>query len=140
MSRVLTLDLGITTGFCVRELNGDLLSLGIVAWPDSENGEDTGEKLEENFHALVQLYLPSFVVVEAPVLIARGELQGNLATIIRAAKNVFRQHTEWVTPAQWKPRFGKIPVRPLPEQGHQLTPHERDAYRIAEWWLKTSQR
>lgn len=126
MARVLTIDLGVTTGFCVRDMNGDLVALGEVAYSDD---------VESAFLSLVHTYLPSHVVIEAPVIVnVRGELGGKLQMLISAAKHVFRTNTEYITPAQWKPRYGQTKLPPL-----DTTPsaHMKDAYRICEWWLKT---
>lgn len=127
MSRLLTLDLGLTTGWCVRNMDGSCIAAGHVEWPGEEH-------LSEMFSFYVQHYLPSYVAIEAPVLIARGELQGKLAMLIREAKNVYRTNTDWITPAQWKPRFRDYP---LPEDVKLATQHAKDAYRIAQWWLIT---
>lgn len=124
--KVLTIDLGVTTGWCVRELHGDLIALGEVEYSEDD--------MDELWRALVQRYLPSYVVIEAPVLIARGELQGKLARLIQSCRNVFKNNTEWVTPSQWKQRYGKTS---LPDTGSTPSAHMKDAYRISEWWLKT---
>lgn len=130
MTQVLSLDLGITTGWCVRNLHGDCVAAGHQEWPGEEG-------LAIFYRSLIDRYLPSYVVIEAPVLIARGELQGKLAMLIREAKGVFRNNTDWITPSQWKPRYGK---HPIPQDVKLATTHAKDAYRMLEWWLKTRQR
>lgn len=127
MGRLLTIDLGITTGWCVREMDGTCVAAGHDGWPGEEN-------LNGMFLSYVNRYLPSYVCIEAPVLIARGELQGKLAALIREARAVYRSNTDWVTPAEWKPRFR---VHPIPDDVVLTTTHARDAYRIAQWWLIT---
>lgn len=130
MNKVLSLDLGITTGWCVRTLDGECLAAGSQEWPGEEG-------LPVFYRSLVDAYLPSFVVVEAPVLIARGELQGKLAALIREARAIFRNNTDWITPSQWKPRYGK---HSIPEDITLSTPHAKDAYRMLEWWLKNGRK
>ena len=129
MSRVLSLDLGLTTGWCVRTLDGGCVAAGHKEW----QGE---EELPLFYRHLVNTYLPSYVVIEAPVLVARGELQGKLAALIREAKAVFRQNTEWITPAQWKPRYKN---HQIPKEVTLSSTHARDAYRMLEWWLQSKQ-
>jgi hypothetical protein len=133
LTRVMSLDLGITTGWCVRDtVTEELVARGTVGWPENN---DVTSSLVAAFQSLVQRYLPSHVVIEAPVIEnVRGELGGKLSTLITAAKVTFKANTDWVTPAQWKPRFG---THPLPADFKPSTTHERDSYRILQWWLNT---
>lgn len=126
MTCVLSLDLGITTGWCVRDVLGhDLIATGTVKYLDDDG------LFEKDLLSLVQRYLPSHVVIESPVITARGELNGKLSALITVSKKVFRTNTEQVTPTQWKQRYAstKIPIK-------GITRHEMDAYRILEWWLQ----
>lgn len=127
MKKVLSLDLGITTGWCVRFLDGELMAFGTLKF-------ETEDSYEKALTELILRYLPSYVIAEAPVLIARGELQGKLASMIAATKRVIRQRCDWVTPNEWKPKYGRAH---LPLQFRGSTTHEKDAYRISDWWLKT---
>lgn len=128
MRKVLSLDLGITTGWCVRTVNGELMAYGTLQY----NGGPDYE------HALTQLilhYLPSYVVAEPPVIDGRGKLQRDLQEVVARTKVVIRQGMTWVDPADWKQRFGKAK---LPPQFRGSSTHEKDAYRISEYWLKTT--
>lgn len=135
MKRVMSIDLGVTTGWCVRNtVTDEVVAHGTIEYPDPMRGNPV-DILGRGFRHLVERYLPSYVVVEAPIIDnVRGELGGKLANLIAAAKAVFRNRTEWITPSQWKQRYG---THPLPDSFKNTDAHQRDAFRILEWWLKT---
>jgi hypothetical protein len=125
---LLTLDIGITTGWCAFWVDGQ---------PDDEWGmhdygtikdEDLGEVLPQ----LRQEWKPDHVVMEKPFLAHPGPLQRDLQTAVLVATSVFPLHVS-IAPAQWKPSpWAKYP---LPRG---TSPHVRDAVRMGIWWLKSA--
>lgn len=136
MKKVLALDLGITTGWCVRFLNGDLKAFGTLTFPDREKFAYLCEEMfEKALTELVVRYLPSYVVIEPPLMLGRGGLQHDLQAVVGVTKKVIRQGQTIVDPNEWKQKYGKAK---LPPQFRGSTTHEKDAYRISEFWLKTT--
>lgn len=122
MKYLLSLDVGITTGFAV-------LSLPSFDAPDLiENGAVQKHGLREELKRLLRQYLISYSVAERPVIV-RGPLGDNLQECMAIVNAELPRQVEWVDPAQWKSTpFAKTPCP------RNLTPHERDAIRLGRWY------
>lgn len=123
--RLLSLDLGVTTGYAVHKLDGTLLGWGSF---DAANACEMMKDLL-HMHGLI-----SYTVAEPPVLM-RGPYADVLAYVVARARITYDRQITWVNPAQWKQTpvgRSKLPpeLSPRPDQ------HARDAIRIGRWWLK----
>lgn len=126
MVKLLSLDLGLTTGYCIQSPKGHIFQLGILEY-------ESEKQFEAMLTHLLTANLPNKYVVEAPVIL-RGPLGDKLTSVVAATKRVLRQGGDWIEPSQWKGSpEGKLKV-PV---DYKITPHERDAYRMGQWWLKT---
>lgn len=129
MIKLLTLDLGIRTGYCIQTPGGHVLEIGTLAYES-----------EMQFEALLQGILldnlPNKYVVEPPQII-RGPLGDKLQGVVAATRRVLRQGAEEIHPGAWKgSRQGK---EPIPKHVMAKNAHERDAYRMGRWWLITNE-
>ena len=83
MPKILSLDLGITTGYAVYQTPGSYLL-------------EYGDILEENFiqdvRGLTLKYTPTHAVAESPVIF-RGELGDRLQNIIVQTRNLLKRTT-----------------------------------------------
>lgn len=120
MSTLLSLDLGITTGYAFLECPWDSPAHpGVIT-----SGNLHILLLQDELKKLLLKYKPRWSVCEDPIII-RGELGDNLEEAKRIVRNVFYKQIEFVNPASWKPH--PLAKTPLPGQ---LTPHQRDAIRL----------
>lgn len=119
MKKVLSLDLGLTTGFVVLRENGDLVETGEIAY----------ESISAGVKALRADHLIAHAVAERPVIV-RGPLGDKLENVILAVLAEMHRKVELIYPSQWKPtRYGKIKCPP------DMSVHQRDAFRIGMWYL-----
>lgn len=123
--KILSLDLGITTGYAVYQKPGPhLIACGDI-------GED---KFDLDLKALVRKFTPAEVVVEAPVIV-RGELGNRLQALVTHAHVILHPHVLFVDAARWKPTpFAKA------ECPKGLSQHARDAIRLGLWFDNYLQR
>jgi hypothetical protein len=121
MSEVLlTLDLGVTTGWAIfreRAL------------------EDYGQatNLSHSLPLLLTQYLPDIVVAERPLII-RGPLGDQLGKIVALAHFYLdgaRRTLEYIEPSDWKPTPASKEVCP-----RGTSQHEKDAIRIGHWYYR----
>lgn len=120
MPKVLTLDLGVTTGWAF--FRGGGLESGTI----TDHYNDLPNLLSDKG--------PDVIVVEKPLIVGRGELATKLQRII-ALFDFHAQGRRWeiveVSPGQWKPTpEGKAPTP------KKLTQHERDAIRMGLWYFR----
>lgn len=122
--RLLSLDLGITTGFAVLSPSG-----GIFAYGDLLN-EDI-EPLQFKLAAIKDVWKPTHVCVEKPLIVGRNQLARDLERVVRNCLFVWPHPVE-ITPAQWK----QTPFRaePCPRGA---SPHARDAIRLGLYYLSS---
>lgn len=128
--RILSLDLGITTGYAVIES------------PDSDLEPPTILEAE-HFHISVferilkdlrDSFMISHSVAEPPVII-RGPMGDQLQEIISITKRELMRQVVFVEPSRWKPSpWGKYP---LPRG---TSPHVKDAIRLGLWYYASLQR
>lgn len=125
MERILALDVGLTTGYAVLDIENNLVEYGIIL-------ED---EYAEHLMALVHTHTFSYIVGERPVIF-RGDLGNRLTSIIMVTHNLFGEKVKWVGPDAWKPTpFGRAEV---PDK---IETHTKDAIRLGLWysaWLKRS--
>lgn len=122
MRKLLSLDLGLTTGYAVIWSDGTI----------QESGNFTADFiLSGDFKewATMPEAMPSRSVGERP-LIFRGKLGNDLERIVKAVEQVLTRQIDFVTPAEWKQTPWK--KHPLPRG---LSTHERDAIRLGLWYL-----
>ena len=119
MRRVLTLDLGVTTG-----------------WAFFAGGLEHGT-ITDHYSALPELVRekdPTVIVVERPLIVGNGALATKLQKVIALTDYTIqgrKAEIVEVSPGQWKPTpEGKAPV----PKG--ITQHERDAIRIGLWYFR----
>lgn len=119
MPRILSLDLGITTGYAVYHRPGPtLLACGDIS----------EESFSTDLRELVREHTPAEVVAEAPVIV-RGELGNRLQEIVTYAHVILHPHVLFVDAARWKPTpFAKA------ECPKGLSQHARDAIRLGLWF------
>jgi hypothetical protein len=122
MRTVLSLDVGVTSGFAVLDAEHTDIPIAeqIVA-----HGAVTLRDLEFEIKRILTSYIPRWVVVESPIII-RGPLGDQLRSATAIVEETLRP-TGWTywTPSRWKPH--PLAKTPLP---WGLTPHERDAIRL----------
>jgi hypothetical protein len=129
VKKVIALDLGITSGYCVMPLDAsEITAVGTLRY-------ETSAGFEADLMRIVLDTLPSFYVVEAPLLSYRGKLADDLKEVVAATRRVLRQGGMWIEPSDWKANPAA-----LPKEMRGRSQHERDAYRICRWWLKTTRR
>lgn len=125
MERYISLDLGLTTGYAVFDIEDNL-----VEWGDFAE-DDYGHQLQ----TLVHKHTPSYSVAERPVIF-RGELGDRLTEITLATGAILGTQVKWVTASAWKPTpFSRV------ECPEGCSVHARDAIRLGSWfgaWLKRS--
>lgn len=125
MPKILSLDLGITTGYAVYHRPGPVLLAC---------GDIPEESFDLDLKALVREHTPSEVVAESPVIV-RGELGNRLQTIVTHAHVILHPHVLFVDAARWKPTpFAKA------ECPKGLSQHARDAIRLGLWFDNFLQR
>lgn len=123
--KILSLDLGITTGYAVYQRPGTHL----IAYGDIEE-----ERFDLDLRELVRQFTPAEVVVEAPVIV-RGELGNRLQTLVTYAHVILHPHVLFVDAARWKPTpYAKA------ECPKGLSQHARDAIRLGLWFDNYLQR
>ena len=131
--RVLAIDLGETTGFCVlegnREPNVSDLSDRMKSWY-----LDHGTTQMFGVVPLLDDYEIDLVVIERPASIRAGaRIQEQYSDAISSFRQTYgAEKVKVVKPADWMPRFHSYP---LPGRGVLKTQHEKDAYRMAHWAL-----
>jgi hypothetical protein len=119
--KLLSLDLGLTTGYAVIWYSGEIHETGNLPW----------ESIDSVLKEWVPLILPTAAVAEAPIIF-RGELGRKLESVTDAAKKHLAGRLEIIHPAAWKNskyKRAKVP--------RGLTVHERDAIRLGLWYLHT---
>jgi len=116
---LLSLDLGVTTGFAVLDVNPPEDEYGVI-----EHGVITLSALEHELHRIMLNHMPRLSVAEKP-LIVRGKLGDQLQSTISITERVLYHQVQMWTPSQWKSH--PLAKNPLPRG---LTPHERDAIRL----------
>ena len=119
--RVLSLDIGLTTGYAVvyaRQDDWPIIAMGVISEKD----------FAQDLRLILSERRPDKVIAERPVII-RGDLGDRLADLIAKTKEVVPQ-VEWFDAASWK----QSPVKkhPMP-RGIQT--HTKDAIRFAIWYL-----
>lgn len=105
-------------------IGGELVAHGLVV---HRTEEETRAQIAE----ILYEYMPSVYIIEAPVVV-RGDLGDRLQQVISATKRVVMGSGEWIQPSDWK----QLQI-PLPTALRGKTAHERDAYRMCQWWLRT---
>ena len=128
---VLSLDVGLTTGWAVHEIR-----FQVGTW-DPGSGialKAHGILLEGDYaHDLSQLILKYMVrrsVAEYP-LVKPGKLGSRLARLIQDTEHVLMRQVDTIRPVDWKDsRWADHPV-PL-----ETTRHEKDAIRIGVWYIQ----
>jgi hypothetical protein len=122
--RVLSLDVGVTTGYAVHTLDGKLLA----------HGDFDISMLREGVKNLRDLHMVSYAVAERPVII-RGPLGDKLQEAMNIVSHELMHAVDFVDPAQWKPTpWGKAPTP------RKLSPHQRDAIRLGLWYIASLQK
>jgi hypothetical protein len=130
---LLSLDLGLTTGYAV-----------ILFFPEAPGDLEKDAQLHEHgvleygtyrsqLSNLLSRHYISHYVAESPVII-RGQLGTQLQEIITHTKSVLIRQVEFVDPTRWK----STPFKRYPTP-KKLTPHERDAIRLGMWYVKQLQ-
>lgn len=119
MRKLLSLDLGITTGYAVIWANGEL----------HESGNLNSGFMVTSLAEWITILQPSRSVAELPVIV-RGKLGDELQTVVDATKKALTRQVDLVDPAEWKQTPWK--KHPLPRG---LSTHERDAIRLGLWYL-----
>src|SRR5262245_7636674 len=117
---LLSLDLGITTGFW--------------AFPDVDEewvcGEWAFDSYRDSLQRFVRLYgEPLNIVAEKPQILYPGQLQQKLHQVI-VDTQVLCDHVHFTTPSQWKQSHGRIPVPKV----NNTSAHMKDAYRMGVWY------
>lgn len=122
--RLLSLDLGITTGYAILSGGGAVLAYG-------ELYNQRADPLQVKLMRLQDRSAITHVVAEKPLLVGQGQLSKDLEAVILNYKLVFPDAAE-ITPAQWK----QTPFRAEPcPRG--TSPHVKDAIRLGLYYLST---
>lgn len=137
MKFLLSLDLGITTGYCVLRMEpfkggrAEIEEHGTILF--QKDAPNAVQKYEGILQRITLDNLVSFSVAERPV-IYRGALGADLQRVVDATSAVLMRQVEFVDPTRWK----STPFRRHPTPKN-LTPHERDAIRLAYWYTNELQ-
>lgn len=127
--KVLSLDLGITTGYAVI----------FFSWWSEDHLVEVNPTVVEYGDIHYDVYLPqlralmlhnkvNYSVAERPVII-RGKLGNQLQEVIDHTSYILSRQVEFVDPTQWKSTpFKKHPTPP------KISPHARDAIRLGVWY------
>lgn len=119
MKQVLSLDVGVTTGYAVHFLH----PFGLVT-----TGTADVDVLEHTLRDILLLHTPSHSVAERPVIV-RGPLGDKLERAMSIVRVALDHQVEFVDPSQWKQtRFSELGCP------GGLTTHERDAIRLGAWY------
>lgn len=122
---VLGIDPGLTTGWALVGRNNDVYMTGIAA----------PEEIVTVLHAIRKGV--EAVVIETFPLMASGTLAHDLRRVVSkieaecASMGIEVAH---VTPGVWK--TSSVPASPFMRFGRRLTTHERDAIRMARWYIR----
>lgn len=119
MRTILSLDVGITTGFAVLDVDGLELDSTLLV-----HGTIEASGLEKWLNTLLLMHKPRWSVAEMPIIV-RGKLGNQLQKIVITVKRTLDHQVEEITPSEWKPH--PLAKTPLPRG---LTTHERDAIRL----------
>lgn len=118
MERILALDLGLTTGYAVSDIEDNLHDYGVIL-------ED---EFAEHLMMLIHTHTFSYFVAEKPVVF-RGELGNRLTEVIMATHRICGDSIKWIGPDAWKPTpFGQAEVP------SGIAVHTKDAIRIGLWY------
>lgn len=121
---LLTLDLGLTTGYAVLDEEGKILDHGEFDWLAF-----TARVVD-----LIAEYNPPVVLAETPVII-RGPLGDKLDWVVTQTRLVVPDVIE-IHPARWKNSWwGDCPT-PHPKNKKSLSTHQKDALRMGWWYLE----
>lgn len=125
--RVLALDLGVTTGWaCLNTTSPSASRMGA-------SGILTYEQFPSQLKSILGAWSFDHIVVENPLLIARGQLRSQLENVIAWTMSAIGEvpRTE-ILASDWKStKYAKMK---LPRG---LTTHERDAIRLGTWFSET---
>ena len=121
--RVLSIDLGVTSGYVVMTPEERMLDHGIIDYVIY------GEVLEE----LMVKFHPTDYLIEEPVII-RGQIGSKLQVLLQKTDKRLGSVATYVPPARWK--NSPAAKYPLPGRGILPSQHEKDAYRMALWYLR----
>jgi hypothetical protein len=119
LTSLLSLDLGITTGYAFVDGKGSILEHGTIKFVEGEQ-----------FAALYRKLEPRHVVAEPPVIV-RGSLGDELTWVITSVRSLIPSVVE-VPPGAWKDSWWAQAKTP-----RGISQHERDAIRMAWWYLDT---
>lgn len=125
MVSLLSLDLGVTTGWAVFESD---------IWYPSIHGTCSVEDFASQMDEIELIWgRAEKIVLEKPIIV-RGNLGNILEGLLWIAHQVLREHENVVEvqPSEWKPH----PIASSPVK-KGITVHERDAIRIGRWYLAT---
>ena len=121
MGRLLTLDVGVTTGYAFF-IDGQFQGSGNIEF------SRLPVELQEMKYALE----PTEVVAEMPIPIGFGELSGLLNTAMQLVPMVF-PNVQRITAADWKGTRALTADLPQVVDRPKWTTHQKDAYRIGYW-------
>lgn len=134
---ILGVDPGLTTGWAVIDEVGQILGTGNAAPEDVEEVLDEIIRLAHRNKHVVE------VVVERGPLNATGDLSRRLRSVVASIQRVvdtyeITAHT--ILPGVWK--TSAVGIAPLLEEvnGRKMSPHERDATKMARYHLSRRQK
>jgi len=124
MKTLLSLDLGLSTGFAVIRNDVGLSDYGTIQ-PDDD--------FEVALKKLLLDAMPTHSMCERP-LIFKGPLGDQLQTRLIVVGRILDHQVRYVEPAQWKNTRYK--TAPIPKD-IKSNKHEKDAIRMAMWYWDT---
>lgn len=133
---VLAFDPGITTGWAVLAPDGRILGTGNIG---TENLKEDMKDVVRNAY-LARHTVPE-VVVEVFPLAPSGELAGVLREVVVTLAHVLASYhirPQQVSPGVWKTSSVKQSEKEW--DGQTLTQHQRDAIRMARYYLRRKDR
>ncbi len=137
--KVLALDPGLTTGYCLLEVTPDQQTDGsskydvdLVEWGNLDY-EDLGESILTDY-----CKIPGLKVIAEQL--AASSLRASKNTLMRVVvflDKLFPQ-AEWVTPGAWKTSgiFSRYPPVSKRFFEDRPTPHQKDAYFTGLWYIE----
>ena len=132
IKRILAIDPGITTGYCIMSTDGTIIESGNL---------DIDDLLEEetvldDYAVYSTLTMPTtLVVIEEIPTFANSELGRSLRAVIEHLTRMYPM-ANWIRPTEWK-SIGPISNYPVPKTWtlRMKTPHQKDAFRIGTYYL-----
>lgn len=145
LESALSLDVGLTTGYAIVRQDMLIQKLGQIEY-------DNGDNLKEMLYSIGMSYMPSYLLVEYPVI---NRANPHYAELVNLHSDIdefimnLKGSQSWglkmieLTPSQWKiPPILKTDLTKMPLNGNfegkKFSQHEKDSLMICHWFWRWS--